>query len=301
MVTIPSQTIPFNEQQLAARIKTGVRGQDAAANAIAAEVTRRASSRPADRPIGVFLLAGPDRESKVGILNSLEETLQCGGAGYNLSGRWGQEPDALFRSGVGGGLPDDATATLVERLRAHPGAVVVLDAIDKAHPEIVTRLQAAWRTGVLHDSGNEAVSIAGTTFLLLTDVAEEPIGQLARGETDPDRLHIACLRILLDAGFPASLLTSIDRAFCLRRNTAGEQVRALYRWIVMQIEAHGFQVMPGGIDARILVEWMDPPVRQDAGEIEDHLLHLLEKAKADGQAEFRVIFDNWESVAVLED
>ena len=46
---------------------------------------------------------------------------------------------------------------------------------------------------------------------------------------------------------------------------------------------------------------MDPPVRQDAGELEDHLLHLLEKAKAEGQTEFRVIFDNWESVAVLED
>jgi hypothetical protein len=88
------------------------------------------------------LLAGPDRASKVGILHSLKETPQCDGAGYDLLRRWGQDPDALFRAGVAGDLPDDATAT--RRPSESPtGSDGVLGAIVKAHPEIVTRLQAA--------------------------------------------------------------------------------------------------------------------------------------------------------------
>ncbi|KAB0267870.1 hypothetical protein [Microvirga brassicacearum] len=249
----------------------------------------------------MFLLAGPDRQSKARIVSSLEETLQWDGAGYDLSARSGQDPEALFQSGGAVDPRDEATTTLVDHLKTHPGAMIVLGAITKAHPAIITRLQTAWRTGVLHDSENEAISLAGTTFMLVTNVAEEPVGQLARDETDPDRLHVASLRMLLDAGFPASLLTSINRVFCLRRNTAGEQVRALYRWIVMQIEAHGFQYKPGDIDARILVEWMDPPVGESAAELENQLIELLTKARAEGETEFQLIFDNWESDAVPED
>ena len=143
MVTISPLLPPFSEQQLAARIKAGARGQDAAADAIAAEVAARMSSRPADRPIGVFLLAGPDHNSKVEIAVSLEEMLQRDPAIYNLSARLGQEPDALFRPGARAGLPHDATPTLVDHLNANPGALVVLGAINEAHPEIVSRLQQA--------------------------------------------------------------------------------------------------------------------------------------------------------------
>ncbi|MET0530362.1 MAG: hypothetical protein ABW003_18845, partial [Microvirga sp.] len=56
------------------------------------------------------------------------------------------------------------------------------------------------------------------------------------------------------------------------------------------IEAYGFQPMPGDIDARVLVEWMDPSVQEDPGELEDQLIELLTRAKADGDTEFRLTF-----------
>ena len=52
--------------------------------------------------------------------------------------------------------------------------------------------------------------LAEATFVLTTEVAQEAIGQIARSEPDPDRLHVACLKLLVDAGFPASLLKSIE-------------------------------------------------------------------------------------------
>ena len=137
--------------------------------------------------------------------------------------------------------------------------------------------------------------------MLITHVAQDAIGELTRAETDPDWLHIAGLRILLEAGFPASILTSIDRVFCLRRNTAGEQVRALYRWIVDQIEAHGFRHKPGDIDARVLVEWMDPPVGEDLVDPESRLIELLTKAKAEGHTEFRLAFPGLTGGPALRD
>ena len=52
--------------------------------------------------------------------------------------------------------------------------------------------------------------MADAIFVLTTEVAQEQIGQIARGEPDPDRLHVACLKALIDAGFPALIVKSIE-------------------------------------------------------------------------------------------
>ena len=49
-------------------------------------------------------------------------------------------------------------------------------------------------------------------FILTTELAQDEIGEIARTDPDPARLHVECLKALVDAGFPASLLRHVDFA-----------------------------------------------------------------------------------------
>ena len=62
-------------------------------------------------------------------------------------------------------------------------------------------------------------------------------------------MHVECLKALVDAGFPASLLRRIDFAFGLKHLTAGELARAYYRSLAAQVASHGLVLEEGGLDA----------------------------------------------------
>ena len=136
----------------------------------------------------------------------------------------------------------------------------VLQDIDKAHPNLVKTLMTAWSQGFIDDEGGEKIPLAEAIFVLTTEVAQEAIGQIARSEPDSDRLHVACLKILVDAGFPASLLKSIDTAFALKSLTPGEAVLEHYRSFAEQVASHGLVLEEGGIDGRILAHSMDSSI-----------------------------------------
>ena len=54
----------------------------------------------------------------------------------------------------------------------------------------------AWSQGFIDDEAGEKIPLADAIFVLTTEVAQEQIGQIARGEPDPDRLHVECLKLL---------------------------------------------------------------------------------------------------------
>ncbi|MFC4173686.1 hypothetical protein ACFOYU_16760 [Microvirga sp. GCM10011540] len=141
-------------------------------------------------------------------------------------------------------------------MKAHPGSLVVLTAIEKADPQVLAQLEEAWQRGTIRNHLGEDISIAGTTFVLTTDLASDEIGQLARTESDPDRLYIECLKLLLDAGFSAAVLTYVDRAFCLRSNTAGELARDHHRHLQEWVAEYGLHLEAGAL---MPGSCMDPP------------------------------------------
>lgn len=287
-MTTPCHPPALSEQELASTIKAALIGQDAVANAVAREFVRRTTSRPADRPVGILLLAGPDQnDAHLTIAGCLEEVLQSTATAYNLELGWGHD---LF---LFGSIPVEAKAvTLVDHVRAHPGSLVVFAAVDKAQPQVLARIAAAWRSGTIRDHLGESIPTAGTTFVLTTDLASDQIGQLARNESDPDRLNIECLRLRLDAGFPAVVLTCIDCAFCLCSTTSGELAREQRRRVGEWVAEHELLLEVGGINARVLIDAMDAPISpyaKEDGEDLDYLERWLREAKAQGASEVRLV------------
>jgi hypothetical protein len=288
IVTTPPHPPTLSEQELANIIKAEIIGQDTVVNAVARELVRRITSRPADRPVGIFLPAGPNQDhAHHTISRCLAEVLRATAAAYNMNLGWRQDL-FLFRSAP----VASKVMTFIGRVKAHPRLLLVITVIERAYPQVLAQLEEAWHRGTIRNHMGKHISIAGTTIVLTTDLASEQIGQLARSESDPDRLHIECLKLLLGAGFPATVVTSIDRAFCLRSNTAGELARDQHRRFQECVAEHGLQLEAGGIDARVLIDAMDPPIgpyaAKDGIDLRD-LDQRLSEAKAQGAAVVRLV------------
>ena len=183
-------------------------------------------------------------------------------------------------------VPDGVEVySLLHSVKDNPNALFVLQDIDKAQPGLLKTLMTAWSQGFIDDEGGEKIPLAEAIFVLTTEVAQEQIGQIARSEPDPDRLHVACLKLLVDAGFPASLLRHVDFAIGLKRLTAGEMTRAYYERLAALVASHGLVLEEGGLDARILLQAIDPTIEPHVPDIMmpwDNLSDRLAQIKTAG-------------------
>ena len=284
-----SLTVDEAMRELVTQTRKHLIGQDAAVAAFAAEICRHIALSPLQRRPGIFLVAGPNIDGDhLGLPIGLAATFRKTGGRYELASSHGEDMGHVFTPQSSG----TEVRSLLQSVRDNPAAMFVLQDIDKAHPNLVTSLMTAWSQGFIDDEGGEKIPLAEAIFVLTTEVAQEAIGQIARSEPDPDRLHVACLKLLVDAGFPASLLKSIDTAFALRTLTAGEAVLEHYRSFAEQVAAHGLILEEGGIDGRILAHSMDSsnePTTEGALLPRDELDVRLAQAKAAGAHTVRLV------------
>jgi hypothetical protein len=147
----------------------------------------------------------------------------------------------------------------------------------------------------------EEVSTREAVFILKTELAQGEIGELARQETDPDRLHVAAVKLLADAGFPIPVLRSVDAVICLKRLTTGELTRHHCQGLEDQVRAHGLVLEEGGLDARLVTYGLHPVLGAYVNGTEALLDRLdvdLALAKRKGVERVRLVLGE-ESILVL--
>jgi hypothetical protein len=255
-------------------------GQDATVTAFATEICRHIAFSPLQRRPGIFLVAGPNSDGDhLGLPSGLATSFKSGGGVYELAASQGEDLAQIFAPIAGG----TEVRSLLRTVKDNPHTVFVLQDIDKAHPNLVKTLMSVWSQGFADDGSDERISLADAIFVLTTEIAQEEIGQLARSEPDPDKLHVVCLKALVDAGFPASLIKSIDAAFALKALTPGESVLEHCRSFTEQVASHGLVLEEGGLDGRILAHSIDSSIEPD---LEDTWLprHELDARLAQAKA-----------------
>ena len=267
-------------------------GQDAAVEVFALETYSHIALGPLQRRPGVFLIAGPNvEEDHLDLVGGLVQSLKSMGGLYKLAGTPGEDIDHIFSSSPGA----TEGASLLQALKDNPHGVFVLQDIDQAHPNLRTRLERIWSHGYIVDEAGKLCSLADAIFILTTEVAQDEIGEIARTDPDPARLHVECLKALVDAGFPASLLRHVDFAIGLKRLTAGELARAYYERLAALVASHGLVLEEGGLDARILLQAIDPTIEPAVPDIMlpwDHLSDRLAQIKTTGAHTVRLILDD---------
>ncbi|MGI9507924.1 MAG: type VI secretion system ATPase TssH, partial [Geminicoccaceae bacterium] len=197
---------------LASSLSKRVIGQDHALEMIAKRIeTSRAGLDNPNKPIGVFMLAGPSGVGKTETALALAETLY-GGEQNVITINMSEFQEAHSVSTLKGAPPGyvgyGEGGLLTEAVRRRPYSVVLLDEVEKAHPDVHEIFFQIFDKGVMEDGEGRLIDFKNTLILLTSNVGSELIANLCRDpDLTPEPEGLAqMLREPLLKTFPAALL-----------------------------------------------------------------------------------------------
>ncbi len=167
-----------------------VLGQTEALEAICARIEMaRAGMTDPRRPVGVFLLVGPSGVGKTETAHALAEAL-FGGEQSLIAINMSEYQEAHTVSGLKGSPPGyvgyGEGGVLTEAVRRKPYSVVLLDEVEKAHPDVLELFYQVFDKGTLDDAEGREVNFKSTVILLTSNVASDLMTRLhADPETAP--------------------------------------------------------------------------------------------------------------------
>ena len=187
-------------------------GQRHALDAISKRIqTSRAGVDNPNRPIGVFLLAGPSGVGKTETALALSEAMY-GGEHNLITINMSEFQEAHTVSTLKGAPPGyvgyGEGGIMTEAVRRHPYSVVLLDEVEKAHPDVHEIFFQVFDKGQMEDGEGRMINFKNTIILLTSNVGSDLIMNMCK---DPELLPTSegiakALREPLLKVFPAALL-----------------------------------------------------------------------------------------------
>lgn len=189
-------------------------GQDHALHAIAQRVrTARAGLEDPNKPKGVFLFVGPSGVGKTETALAVADILY-GGERKLVTINMSEYQEAHSISGLKGSPPGyvgyGEGGVLTEAVRRQPYSVVLLDEIEKAHPDVLELFFQVFDKGVMDDAEGREIDFRNTLIILTSNVGSSAIMQACLNKTaeerpDPDALQELLAPQLYKAFKPAFL------------------------------------------------------------------------------------------------
>ena len=192
------------------QIKARIRGQDHAVDTIATAVKAAQSGlRDPRQPMGIFLLVGPSGVGKTETALAVADQLFGGEqslVAVNMSefqekhtvSRLVGSPPGYVGYGEGG--------ILTEAVRKRPYSVVLLDEVEKAHPDVLNLFYQVFDKGVLSDGEGRIIDFSNTVIFLTSNLATDEI-QALTSESRPDADTVSqAIRPVLARYFKPALL-----------------------------------------------------------------------------------------------
>ncbi|NHZ41524.1 type VI secretion system ATPase TssH [Massilia aquatica] len=170
--------------QLHERLCERVVGQDQALDAIASRVrTFRAALDDPGKPVGVFMLVGPSGVGKTETACALADMLYGGERNLitiNMSEF--QEPHAIssLKGAPPGYVGYGKGGVLTEAVRRRPYSVVLLDEMEKAHPDVLELFFQVFDKGTMDDGEGVSIDFKNTLILLTSNTAQNVIADACR-------------------------------------------------------------------------------------------------------------------------
>jgi type VI secretion system protein VasG len=174
--------------RLGPKLEERVIGQSHALEAIAQRIrTSRANLTDPRRPVGVFLLVGPSGVGKTETALALADTLY-GGERNLITINMSEYQEAHTVSGLKGSPPGyvgyGEGGVLTEAVRRRPHCVVLLDEVEKAHPDVLELFFQVFDKGTLEDGEGREIDFKNTVILLTSNVGTDTILKLCK---DPNK------------------------------------------------------------------------------------------------------------------
>ncbi|HET6470106.1 MAG TPA: type VI secretion system ATPase TssH [Geminicoccaceae bacterium] len=230
---------------LAQTLKARIIGQDHALEAIAKRIqTARAGLDNPEKPVGVFLLCGTSGVGKTETALALAEVL-FGGEQNLISINMSEFQEAHTVSTLKGAPPGykgyGKGGRLTEAVRRKPYSVVLLDEVEKAHPDVHEIFFQVFDKGMMDDSEGRRIDFKNTLIILTSNVGSELLMKLC---ADPDTMPGPeglgeALRAPLLKVFPAALLGRLVTVpyYPLSDEVLGQIIRLQLARIRKRVEA----------------------------------------------------------------
>ncbi|MEM9501944.1 MAG: type VI secretion system ATPase TssH [Pseudomonadota bacterium] len=205
---------------LADRMKKRVIGQDHAMDAIAKRIqTSRAKLDNPNKPVGVFMLCGPSGVGKTETAVVLSELLFAGEESMitiNMSEFQEAHTVSTLKGAPAGYVGYGQGGVLTEAVRRRPYSVVLLDEVEKAHPDVHEMFFQVFDKGFMNDAEGRYIDFKNTLILLTSNVGTDLIMDMAADPElapEPEAMATALRPELLKVFPPALIGRTVQQAF----------------------------------------------------------------------------------------
>ena len=194
---IPAKTLTKDDKtvlkNLERDLKTLVFDQDAAINTLVDAIKlSRAGLRDAEKPIGCFLFSGPTGVGKTEVARQLAKTMGVDLARFDMSEYMERHSISRLIGSPPGYVGFDQGGLLTDKIDQQPHCVLLLDEIEKAHPDIYNILLQVMDYGKLTDNNGKVVDFRNVILIMTTnagaaELAKAPIGFERSMRIDEDK------------------------------------------------------------------------------------------------------------------
>ncbi len=237
------------------RLHERVIGQDEAIEAVATALRRsRAGLQDPDRPIGTFLFLGPTGVGKTELARALAEFMfdsQDAMIRIDMSEYMEKHTVSRLLGAPPGYIGYEEGGQLTEAVRRRPYSVVLLDEIEKAHPDVFNVLLQVMDDGRLTDGQGRTVDFKNTVLIMTSNIAVDAADSAALGADAPNPTLAdtaradAQLREALLGHFKPEFVNRLDdtvRFHALTRAQIGEIVELQVAQVLARVRERGVEV-----------------------------------------------------------
>ncbi len=191
MARIPPKSVSSSDkeqlQKLDDALKMTVFGQDKAIDALSTAIKMsRAGLKAPDKPIGSFLFAGPTGVGKTELCKQLATALGVELIRFDMSEYMERHTVSRLIGAPPGYVGFDQGGLLTEAVTKHPHCVVLLDEIEKAHPEVFNLLLQVMDHGTLTDNNGRKSDFRNIIVIMTTNAGAEDMSRASIGFTKQD-------------------------------------------------------------------------------------------------------------------
>jgi ATP-dependent Clp protease ATP-binding subunit ClpA len=188
MARIPPKTVSKDDavvlQHLDQTLKTVVYGQDKAIAALSASIKlARAGLREPEKPIGCYLFSGPTGVGKTEVAKQLSTALGVEMIRFDMSEYMERHTVSRLIGAPPGYVGFDQGGLLTDGVDQHPHCVLLLDEIEKAHPDLFNVLLQIMDHGKLTDHNGKQVDFRNVILIMTTNAGAADMARQAYGFT----------------------------------------------------------------------------------------------------------------------
>jgi len=287
MARIPPKTVSKSDAEVMSNLEKDLKrvvfGQDAAITALASAIKlARAGLREPEKPIGSYLFSGPTGVGKTEVAKQLANLMGIELLRFDMSEYMEKHTVSRLIGAPPGYVGFDQGGLLTDGIDQHPHSVLLLDEIEKAHPDLFNILLQVMDHGKLTDHNGKQVDFRNVILIMTTNAGASDMAKAAIGfnrtkregdDTEAiNRLFTPEFRNRLDAvvafsGLPEDVITKVVEKFVFQleaqladRGVTIELGEAATKWIVKKGYDEKFGARPM---ARVIQEYIKKPLAEE--------------------------------------